>query len=229
MAPVKEIFHHLDLKKNSFYHPDPDLTGAINGTGGYFLQHDVRLFDNLFFGIHNLEARYMDPKQRQLLKVVYKCLENTGESLESVSGANVGCYVANFTSDYVSIQGKNMLSSITGSVGTATESNYGAANSFLDAFGSYRRSHGLPAVSLGLGMISEVGFLHENPEIEAALLRKGVHPFTEAELLQIIDISLSDFTSSISAAIDEGFGLEHQMQGHILTGLELHGFQKIRD
>jgi hypothetical protein len=122
-----------------------------------------------------------------------------------------------------------MLSSISGSVGTATESNYCAANAFLDAFGGYRRSHGLPAVSLGLGMISEVGFLHENPETEAALLRKGVHPFTEAELLQIIDISLSNFTSPPSAAVDEGFGLEHHMQGHILTGLELHGFQNIRN
>lgn len=122
-----------------------------------------------------------------------------------------------------------MLSSITGSVGTATESNYCAANSFLDAFGSYRRSLGLPAVSLGLGMISEVGFLHENPSTEAALLRKGVHPFTEAELLQIIDLSLKEFPTEPSAAVDEGVGLEHQMQGHILTGLELHGFQRIRD
>jgi hypothetical protein len=122
-----------------------------------------------------------------------------------------------------------MLSSISGSVGTATESNYCAANAFLDAFGAYRRSRGLPAVSLGLGLISEVGFLHENPDTEAALLRKGIHPFTEAELLQIIDISLSNFPSPPSAAVDEGFGLEHQMQGHMLTGLELHGFQKIRN
>ncbi len=122
-----------------------------------------------------------------------------------------------------------MLSSITGSVGTATESNYCAANSFLDAFGSYRRSLGLPAVALGLGMISEVGFLHENPETEAVLLRKGVHPFTEAELLQIIDLSITEFPSEPTAAIDNGFGGEHEIEGHILTGLELHGFQKIRD
>jgi hypothetical protein len=122
-----------------------------------------------------------------------------------------------------------LLSSITGSVGTATESNYCAANSFLDAFGSYRRSLGLPAVALGLGMISEVGFLHENPETETVLLRKGVHPFTEAELLKIIDIALTKFPSEPSAAVDDGFGHEHGMEGHILTGLELHGFQKIRD
>ena len=32
-------------------------------------------------------------------------------------------------------------------------------------------------------MISEVGFLHENLGIEAVLLRKGVHPLSEDELL----------------------------------------------
>ena len=40
-------------------------------------------------------------------------------------------------------------------------------------------------------MISEVGYLHDNPEIEALLLRKGIQPINEDELLQIIDVSLS--------------------------------------
>jgi acyl transferase domain-containing protein len=39
--------------------------------------------------------------------VVYECLENAGESLESVSGANVGCYVANFTIDYAVVQAQD--------------------------------------------------------------------------------------------------------------------------
>lgn len=67
-----------------------------------------------------------------------------------------------------------MMSSIPGRVGTATKSNYCAANYFLDMFARYRRNLGLPATSLGLGMIFEVGYLHENPEIEAILLRKGI-------------------------------------------------------
>jgi hypothetical protein len=122
-----------------------------------------------------------------------------------------------------------MLSSITGSIGTATESNYCAANSLLDSFGSYRRSLGLPGLSVGLGMISEVGFLHENPETESVLLRKGVHPFAEEELLQIIDISLTSPPTDPNSVADKTFGADHFLQGHILTGLELHGFQKIRD
>lgn len=38
-----------------------------------------------------------------------------------------------------------MTSSVSGSVGTATESNYCSANYFLDVFARYRSSLGLPA------------------------------------------------------------------------------------
>lgn len=92
---------------DAFYHPNPHKTGTINGKGGYFLQEDVRLFDNAFFGINNLETKYMDPQQRQLLEVVYECFESAGVTLEEASGANIGCYVANFTTDYVTIQAKD--------------------------------------------------------------------------------------------------------------------------
>jgi hypothetical protein len=121
-----------------------------------------------------------------------------------------------------------ILSSVAGSVGTATESNYCAANAFLDSFASYRRKLGLPATTLGLGMISEVGFLHDNPGAEAALLRKGVHPYTEAELLQLLDISLNETPPEPSALVDYSLGSEHGMQAHLLTGLELHGFDANR-
>lgn len=118
-----------------------------------------------------------------------------------------------------------MTSSLSGSVGTATETNYCAANSFLDAFAHWRRSRGRPAVSVGLGMISEVGYLHENPEIEALLLRKGIHPLSEAEFLQVIDLALA-------AGADRNL-VESQGQGHpatsahILTGLEPTGFRQL--
>ena len=117
-----------------------------------------------------------------------------------------------------------LTSSISGSVGTATESNYCAANAFLDAFARYRRSLNLRAVSIGLGMISEVGYLHEHPDIEALLLRKGLHPITESELLQMVDIALTEDSLG-----DEPYGSSHFMEGHILTGLEAQSLQNIRD
>ena len=71
-----------------------------------------------------------------------------------------------------------IFSSVSGSVGTATESNYCAANAFLDSFTRWRRATGKPASSIGLGNIAEVGYLHENPEIEALLNRCGIQPLT---------------------------------------------------
>jgi len=49
----------------------------------------------------------MDPQQRQLLEVVYECLESAGVTLQAISGTNVGCYVANFTTDFVTMQAKD--------------------------------------------------------------------------------------------------------------------------
>lgn len=103
-----------------------------------------------------------------------------------------------------------LASSVSGSVGTATESNYCAANAFLDAFAHWRRSQNKPAVSIGLGMISEVGYLHENPEIESLLLRRGVQPLDEDEFLQIIDMALAPETNEP----------DRPGMSHVLTGLE---------
>lgn len=103
------------------------------------------------------------------------------------------------------------LSSVSGSVGTATESNYCAANHFLDVFAAYRRSIGKPATSVGLGMISEVGYLHDNPEIEALLLRKGIQPLKEAEFLQVLDRALTDSSPN----------------PHVLTGMEPIALRKL--
>ncbi|KAI1772049.1 reducing type I polyketide synthase 10 [Hypoxylon cercidicola] len=115
-----------------------------------------------------------------------------------------------------------MLSSNSGSVGTATESNYCAGNYFLDIFARYRRSLGLPAVSLGLGMISEVGYLHDNPQIGDLLIRRGVHPLPESELLIVIDVGLSNQGLTTSEGYDYG------AESHILTGLESVGLLKRR-
>ncbi|KAI1453383.1 putative polyketide synthase [Annulohypoxylon moriforme] len=111
-----------------------------------------------------------------------------------------------------------MTSSINGKVGTATEGNYCAANNFLDVFARYRRSLGLQAISLGIGMVSEVGYLHENPHIEDLLLRKGIRPITEDELLQIFDFALSEPPTSAHPK-------DLLSHPHLLTGLEVTGLQ----
>ena len=84
-----------------------DRPGSMGTKGGYFLEGDVREFENSFFGINNLEATHMDPQQRKLLEVVFECLENAGVSLDKVSESNTGCYTGNFTVDYQVMQLKD--------------------------------------------------------------------------------------------------------------------------
>ncbi|KAL4968650.1 uncharacterized protein BDV14DRAFT_196951 [Aspergillus stella-maris] len=79
--------------------PDGSRSGAINAYGGYFLQEDVRNFDNSFFEINNIEATYMDPQQRKLLEVIFECFEDAGATLEGMSGSCTSVYVGNFTVD----------------------------------------------------------------------------------------------------------------------------------
>lgn len=135
-----------------------------------------------------------------------------------------------------------MTSSVSGSVGTATESNYCAANHFLDAFARHLRTRPdrpVPgAFALGLGMISEVGYLHDNPEIEALLLRKGIQAIDADELVQIFDLALSSsapFATPSSSSEDEHhdeMGIHHAYDGfaasHMLTGMEAFGLKELR-
>ncbi|KAI1662853.1 polyketide synthase [Daldinia decipiens] len=90
-----------------FYHSDGNRAGAMNADGGYFIQEDIRLFENTFFGINNMEAAYMDPQQRKLLEVVFECLENSGETLQGISGTNTGVYVGSFTVDHQTMQARD--------------------------------------------------------------------------------------------------------------------------
>ncbi|KAK1145272.1 Type I Iterative Polyketide synthase (PKS) [Aspergillus melleus] len=117
-----------------------------------------------------------------------------------------------------------MTSSISGTVGTATESNYCAANSFLDAFARYRNRLGLPAISIGYGMISEVGYLHEHPDIEALMKRKGIHPINEDELIQIMNMAIVNQRPPTWAP-----RYDHLAGSHLLTGVEFIGLQDQRD
>lgn len=56
-----------------------------------------------------------------------------------------------------------MTSSVLGAIGASTQSNYAAANAFLDHMARHRHSLGLEACSIALGMIVEVGHVEAHP------------------------------------------------------------------
>lgn len=58
-----------------------------------------------------------------------------------------------------------LLSSLAGIHGAASQSNYAAANSFLDAFARFRQAQGQRCTSINLGVVDGVGYIAEWLEV----------------------------------------------------------------
>jgi hypothetical protein len=84
-----------------------------------------------------------------------------------------------------------MLSSISGVIGNATQAAYAAGCSFQDAFAGYRGSLGLPAVSLDLGTITDVGYLAENKKLATKMEKQGFQGTDTRTLLWLIQVAIS--------------------------------------
>ncbi|KAH7141540.1 putative polyketide synthase [Dactylonectria estremocensis] len=90
------------------HHDGSKKPKTMRSPGGMFIEDiDPRDFDAAFFGISSADAAAMDPQQRQLLEVVYECLENSGVPLEKLNGANIGCHVGSYAVDYGDMQARN--------------------------------------------------------------------------------------------------------------------------
>ena len=83
------------------------MQSSINSKGDYFIQEDIRAFENAFFNIDNLEATYVYARQRKLLEVVYESFEGASVPLSRINGSNTGVYVGNFTNDFVIMKYKD--------------------------------------------------------------------------------------------------------------------------
>jgi hypothetical protein len=109
-----------------------------------------------------------------------------------------------------------MTSSVSGILGTPTQSNYAAANSFLDALAHHLRVQGRKATSVVLPMILGVGVVAENFGIEDSLKRKGMYGIEEEELLEAFEAAIK---------VEE---YEGQMD-HITAGLDPKRLRKAID
>lgn len=80
-----------------------------------------------------------------------------------------------------------LFSSVSSLVGNQGQGNYVAANAFLDAFAYYRRSQGLPAVTINWGQLAQVGYAARHREISELLTRRGVEGFSPKQAMEALD------------------------------------------
>ncbi|KAH8195328.1 hypothetical protein TruAng_010496 [Truncatella angustata] len=106
-----------------------------------------------------------------------------------------------------------MTSSVSGILGTPGQSNYAAANSYLDSLAKHRLSRSSVATSLVLPMVLGVGVVAENAELEDALKRKGMYGVDEEHLLQSFEAGI--LGSTLASVPD-----------HIVVGLDPAQLQK---
>ncbi|WUL37742.1 amino acid adenylation domain-containing protein (plasmid) [Streptomyces canus] len=86
-----------------------------------------------------------------------------------------------------------LFSSAAGTLGSPGQSNYGAANAFLDSLAAYRRRRGLPAVSLSWGLWAQSGTgmtAHLGEAELARMRRQGAHALSVPEGLDLLDAAL---------------------------------------
>ena len=90
-----------------------------------------------------------------------------------------------------------MLSSIVGIVGNASQATYAAGNAFQDALAKHRTSLGLPAASLDLGAITNVGYVAQGDNLILDNVGKlGTIPLDMDDALRITEATIRTPRSS---------------------------------
>ncbi|KAK0621803.1 hypothetical protein B0T17DRAFT_493633 [Bombardia bombarda] len=100
-----------------------------------------------------------------------------------------------------------MLSSLIGVTGFASQCNYSAGGTFQDALSRHRVEHGLPGVSIDLGVVKSVGYLAESESEKTieALKRHGFITLSDEDVLSAIGSAISTpFAGQLALGINTG-------------------------
>lgn len=83
-----------------------------------------------------------------------------------------------------------LFSSISGVLGNVGQSNYAAANTFLDAFVQFRQRQGLACSAIDIGAMEGAGYLFENAELLRKMQGTGWRSVKEEELLEALEAAM---------------------------------------
>lgn len=81
---------------------------------------------------------------------------------------------------------------MTGALGNSSQANYAAGGTFQDALARHRAAHGLPAVSLDLGMLRSFGYVANTVGVAERLQKAGYTPVEDAEVLGLVEAAIAD-------------------------------------
>lgn len=114
-----------------------------------------------------------------------------------------------------------LLSSISGITGNPGQANYAAGNTFMDSLAHFRRSKGLPAISLDLGLMLDVGFVAERQGTSNLKKWESVG-LGEAEFRALMGAAMSGRVSALpsSTSVDTQY---YAIPGQVITGLATGG------
>jgi myxalamid-type polyketide synthase MxaB len=121
----------------------------------------------------------------------------------ALSGKLVGAWNLHRLTQAMPLDCFVMFSSIAGMMGSRGQSNYAAANAYLDALAHFRRVHmGLPALSVDWGAWSEVGAAVRHGMTQRSA-HTGAEPIAPVRgLALLLRLLQGDFTQVLAARID---------------------------
>jgi NADPH:quinone reductase-like Zn-dependent oxidoreductase/NAD(P)-dependent dehydrogenase (short-subunit alcohol dehydrogenase family)/acyl carrier protein len=79
-----------------------------------------------------------------------------------------------------------LFSSISSLIGMPGQGNYAAANAFLDGLSDYRRSLGLPSITINWGYLGQVGVAARNQMVADRFQNYGLRSFSPAQALELL-------------------------------------------
>lgn len=99
----------------------------------------------------------------------------------------VGCWLLHEATKDMALEHFVSYSSISAIYGNPGQVSYVGANSFLDNFSHYRRSIGLPAMTINWGVIGEVGFVSRSGNVGGLLYKQGWKQFSLEQALRVLE------------------------------------------